>query len=819
MKLFAVGMSLLFSQLSIGRSINSQDTSDHDSLKVIEKVYLHLDREAYYPGEDIWFKAYLVDTPERSLSNHSNSLHVEIISPSSQIIDSRIVRIEDGLGKGDFQLSDKLQSGLYRIRAYTNYMRNFSDQLFFNKVISIINPSDAVKAFSGSTDYIRNKLDISFYPEGGSLVDNVPSVVAFKAVDALGEPCNVSGAVYSSKGEIVTTYKSIHNGMGIFTLSPVPGIAYYAICKNHYGDSVKSEIPRSFSSGIVLNISGNKSSGLKVTVRTNKETLPLVLDYDLTLNISARGKLLKKADFRMKSSADCFIIPIDDLPDGIVMLSLSGPENIHLCERLVYIQNSENYNVSLELNKPVYNQRDSVSVRISLPSNSSEPQKAFLSLSATKNISENGPTRFHSTISSWFLLESDVIGPVDEPSYYFDSSNPNRLKDLDLLLLTQGWRDFKWKYKEIRYPAEAGFSISGRVRKLFADEPLLNTKVSIAIFKSRTPLIRIVPTDSSGRFYLEGIDITGNAKLILSATGDKGRLQGMLQLDSLRYLPAIVYDTIIPQGKSQKDGKTNLFGHITLNDTIIKDNLASYIQYAEIKNSIQKRYKLSDTINPGEVTITAERQETFESAESRSRHYLMATPDASLIVTPELHIYSNTYKLIRSKMGHSMGLIERPIFVIDGVKVSAEAFMSVPVSFIERIDVLNTRASMAIFGANQENPNHQILTADGVFSITTRTGPPLESNNTVFHSENVTFSGYNEPRIFYSPKHHSKLESDYKPDLRTTLFWEPDIEIENNKDIFLNYFNADNPSKVKVIVEGITSTGIPVTGTAEYEVK
>jgi hypothetical protein len=126
---------------------------------------------------------------------------------------------------------------------------------------------------------------------------------------------------------------------------------------------------------------------------------------------------------------------------------------------------------------------------------------------------------------------------------------------------------------------------------------------------------------------------------------------------------------------------------------------------------------------------------------------------------------------------------------------------------------------MAIFGATQEDPNHQVKTADGVFSITTRSGPPMESNNAEFHSENVSFSGYNEPRIFYSPTHHSKLESDYKPDLRTTLFWEPDIKVENNKNIFLNYYNADNPSKVEVVVEGITSSLIPVTGWTEYEVK
>jgi len=108
---------------------------------------------------------------------------------------------------------------------------------------------------------------------------------------------------------------------------------------------------------------------------------------------------------------------------------------------------------------------------------------------------------------------------------------------------------------------------------------------------------------------------------------------------------------------------------------------------------------------------------------------------------------------------------------------------------------------------------------DGVISIITRDNYDAKFARHVFHSANMQISGYNEPRIFYSPKHHTTLEKDYKPDLRTTLFWEPDIEIGDDKECFLNYYNDDNPGKIIITVEGITSSGIPVTGTAEYEVK
>ncbi len=146
--------------------------SPDDSLKIIEKVYLHIDRDSYYAGDDIWFKAYLIDALDHLLTDHSSNLHVELISPSSKIISTRIIRLEGGLGNGDFRLPDSIRSGKYRIRAYTNYMRNFSDQLFFSKEITIINANDnGQDEISDKVKYVENKITINFFPEGGSLVE------------------------------------------------------------------------------------------------------------------------------------------------------------------------------------------------------------------------------------------------------------------------------------------------------------------------------------------------------------------------------------------------------------------------------------------------------------------------------------------------------------------------------------------------------------------------------------------------------------------------------------------------------------------------
>ena len=277
--------------------------------------------------------------------------------------------------------------------------------------------------------------------------------------------------------------------MGSFLLAPAPGLKYFAIIRNRNGDSIKYELPKSFPKGVVLNISKNQAGQLSLVFKTNSETFPLVSANDLSVTVSVRNVAFKTYSFKMKSLNSFLNLPTEDLPDGIIMLTLSGDDNIPLCERMVYIHNNDEVKVKVETEKTEYNQRDSVSLKVSLLVNSTIPQDAFLSLSATDNIFTDNSSRFPSNISSWFLLESDVRGPVEEPSYYFDPSNPDRLKDLDLLLLTQGWRDFQWKYKTTIFPPENGFTISGRVRKKFTDKAIINSMVNIAIFKTGKPLI------------------------------------------------------------------------------------------------------------------------------------------------------------------------------------------------------------------------------------------------------------------------------------------------------------------------------------------
>jgi hypothetical protein len=151
-----------------------------------------------------------------------------------------------------------------------------------------------------------------------------------------------------------------------------------------------------------------------------------------------------------------------------------------------------------------------------------------------------------------------------------------------------------------------------------------------------------------------------------------------------------------------------------------------------------------------------------------------------------------------------------PLLLIDGIKYDISYLSIFPVSAIDRIDVLKTIGKTAVYGLDGNF---------GVISVITRSGNRMTTEpEPVKHTVNTKFSGYDSPRIFYSPR-YDPAQSSYNPDLRTTLFWKPDISLQTGKELLLNYFNADNSSTIRIIVEGITLTGIPMTARTEYEVR
>ncbi|WP_114780707.1 TonB-dependent receptor plug domain-containing protein [Botryobacter ruber] len=112
-----------------------------------EKIYLHHDKNLYSLGETIWFKTYLTLAPSAEADTLSKIVYIDLVSPANKVVFNRKLHTAAGTAHGDMYLPDTLAEGTYQLRAYTNWMRNFSSDYFFRREITIVNPdAAAVKA-------------------------------------------------------------------------------------------------------------------------------------------------------------------------------------------------------------------------------------------------------------------------------------------------------------------------------------------------------------------------------------------------------------------------------------------------------------------------------------------------------------------------------------------------------------------------------------------------------------------------------------------------------------------------------------------------
>lgn len=182
--------------------------ADYTQQNPQEKVHLHLDKPYYAIGDNIWFKAYVTDNSTDQLSKISEILYVELISESDSVKRQLKLPLSSGLTQGDFKLSDTLSEGNYRIRAYTQLMRNAGPDFFFDKTIKIGN-AWANKVLT-DTKYTYNKKDNE---------NNVNAVIKF--TDKKSEPYAEIPVTYTVRlrDKTVEKGKATTNAQGEISLS------------------------------------------------------------------------------------------------------------------------------------------------------------------------------------------------------------------------------------------------------------------------------------------------------------------------------------------------------------------------------------------------------------------------------------------------------------------------------------------------------------------------------------------------------------------------------------------------------------------------
>ncbi|OFY84952.1 MAG: hypothetical protein A3F72_18390 [Bacteroidetes bacterium RIFCSPLOWO2_12_FULL_35_15] len=150
------------------RSLKKKLTT-YNEQKPEDRVYLQFDKPMYEPGDNIWFSAFIRDAATMKPSGKSDIVHVEFINPKGTIEKTINIIAKNGVAAGDFNLDAEALGGIYKVRAYTNWMKNEGENNTFEKQIQVqdvVLPNlkmklDFEKKAFGSGDEVVAKLELN----------------------------------------------------------------------------------------------------------------------------------------------------------------------------------------------------------------------------------------------------------------------------------------------------------------------------------------------------------------------------------------------------------------------------------------------------------------------------------------------------------------------------------------------------------------------------------------------------------------------------------------------------------------------------------
>ncbi|HEX2532958.1 MAG TPA: hypothetical protein VHK69_04435, partial [Chitinophagaceae bacterium] len=744
---------------------------------VPERLHLHFDKSAYFPGETVWFKAYLMEgiLP----AEQSKTLYVDWIDESGKVLYHSVSPVADAGSNGQFEIPATYAGRALMVRAYTKWMLNFEEAFLFHKVIPLLSTKPAPRQAPVAT--------LRFFPEGGDAIAGIRNRVAFKCTDQWGAPVKVSGVLLDGAGKVMDSVRAQHDGMGLFYLQPEPGVAYKVRWKDAAGKERTDELPAAKKEGIALEA---ELAGGRVVFAVKRQTDAADRYKQLNIVGTMHGSMV----FRVKAPLTELTsarggLPVKDLPSGILTLTVFDDNWNAMAERIVFVNNDDyRFRPTFEVKHWGLSKRARNEVEIAIPENIG----ANLSVSVT-DAGLGGDSS--QTILSTLLLTGELRGQVYRPAYYFSADNDTLRRHLDLVMLTNGWRRFKWEdIVKGKMPATpfgrdtTYLTLSGKVLGL--------TPGSGA---SAGPLVLMMkPRDSAMNMSMYPLAADGSfndPNLLLFDT-----MRVYYQLKKGGPNPEIRF---MPDRLAARNLPLTLFPPMLLHDT------AGYALHARRAAEMAQLIEQAKGQTLEGVTVKARTKSPLEQMEEKYASGLFRGNGQSfdLINDPFARGSTDIFQFLQGKVagliisgiGPSVSLKWRggtPQVFLDEMPVTIDMVQSIPVQDVAFIKVFTPPFLGSVGGGSS-----------GAIALYTRRGNDVRSEPSKGGMNAQTIAGYTPIREFSAPNYSTFDARNEQRDVRTTLYWNPRVLVEPGKKVVLRFYNNDVTNAFRVVIEGISGDG------------
>lgn len=792
-----------------------------------ERVYAQTDRTDYFPGQDLWFSAYLLNEADMKPSDISGIIKTELLNVSGEPVALKEWVATDGRATGNLTIPQDIASGTYLFRAYTAWQHQMPGSKIFETPIVVQQPGQVLRLGDAAT-LPASLPSMEFYPEGGDLVVGLQSRVAFQVPASLGLR---KGNIVDASGAIVTSFTANTDGQGMFTITPETGKQYFATAN---GLSIKIALPATYPSGYVLEVLGQDGNWLKANIRSTKaETVALAGQM--------RGTMYYGAEHDLEPGDNLVRIPLNNLPAGVLQLSLFDADGVGHAERLVFVNKNKKLSITLKTDKANYLPREKVTAQITVTDDKGRPVKTTLSLTAVDDLLAHTQ---NTNILSALLLEPDLGGVAHHAGYLFDPANKNADQQMDLLLMTQGWRRFTWK--EVYYNQRPPVAIApetavlrGKVVDAVTHKPIKGVKIT-----STKSLGINTETAADGSFYIANLDLSQLRELDLSYKigvmsmvinhyqddlviefGGDARKVYQPQANSGQH-PILTGKQKAPKGSAIAGQVLNAYGDGVAGATVTVSATNGKVLTTQTD---AQGYYLAQTENTGshKVAVAAAGYHNYQNPSVKTDGNQFTMLDVLLnyqvdmnmlsahFTSHEADTFANRYSFLLGKFSPAYNSpavdasqtvfgpeVRTPLrdgvtaYYVEGLKMRYNEPLMLPITAIGHMQVFDNGLPSKFDGTGT------------VMEVTTGSGNALTGTLKAPEDRPTGFNvRYAQPREYPKTEYSARERSDNRTDLRSTLYWNGNVATDGNGKATVEFYASDDLSAFRMIVEGVGNNG------------
>ena len=799
-----------------------------------EKAYLHFDNTSYYVGDTIWFKAYVTLAEKQTFSPISRPLYVELVDQTGHIADKQIIKLTQGEGNGQFILPRSMLSGYYEVRAYTRWMLAFNEPQYFSRTFPIYQLANSDKLERSITTYelsssmenrpseTKEKLSVRFFPEGGQLVEGVTSQVAFKAESKNEGNIELSGTLYTKEGAEITSFETLHDGMGHFKYTPS---AQPAVAKVDFqGKKYELTLPQALPNGYVLS-TVNNAGALLVKVSCNtatpQDTLAVFISYQ------GRPYVHQLISCRADAPQE-FILPTRKLPAGVLQVSLINRAGNTLCERFVFSNPRAPLQLSAEGLKEVYTPYAPIRCELQVKNAKGEPISGDVSVSIRDAV-RSDYLEYDNNIFTDLLLTSDLKGYIHQPGYYFVSPSPRKQTELDILLMVHGWRKYDMSqaistapFTPLQLP-EAQLVLNGQVKSTILKNKLKDIALSVIVKKDDQFITGGTVTDENGRFTIPVEDFEGTTEAVIQTrkVGKERNKDASILIDR-NFSPApraYGYKELHPEWKdlTHWQQKAENFDSLYM-DSIRKVEGLYVLDEVEIKSKRRQGSNMATKINEKSIDAYYDVRRSVDLLRDNGK-IVTTIPELMEKLSPQFDWDRSNDKLTyRQKPicyimdNHILSETETQMMLteVDGL---ASIIISKGTGGIDDDIIQNTKMSEV---TDSTGVDISKLDKYSVFYLIPlpRRDVLNKSQTAVLGTRQTVIQGYTHALEYYSPAYPTKELYMDKVDKRRTLYWNPSVRTDENGKAVIECYN--NQYSTPVIIQAETMSKDGQIGSMKY---